>query len=74
MEKGKEPEVAPKEKAYLTGGAELSKTETSAPPPVKREVPDSDDDDDDNDNDKLDDALLNDPILRIYPLADTIIT
>jgi hypothetical protein len=72
MEKGKEPEVAPKEKAYLTGGAEPSKTETSAPPPVKREVSDSDDDD--NDNDKLDDALLNDPTLRIYPLADTIIT
>jgi hypothetical protein len=50
MEKGKEPEVAPKEKAYLTGGAEPSKTETSTPPPVKREVPDSDDDDDDNES------------------------
>jgi hypothetical protein len=72
MEKGKEPEVAPEEKAYLTGGAEPSKTETSAPPPVKREVPDSDDDDDDND--ELDGALLNDPTLRIYPLTDTIIT
>jgi hypothetical protein len=72
MEKGKEPEVAPKEEAHPTGGAEPPKTETSAPSPVKREVLDSDDDDDDND--ELDGALLNDPTLRIYPLTDTITT
>jgi hypothetical protein len=70
MEKGKEPEVAPKEEAHPTGGAEPPKTEPSAPPPVKQETPDSDNDDDDDD--ELDGVLLNDPALRISPLTDPI--